>query len=169
MGAMPEIEETPLPGVGVRHDFRCRSGARVGVISRTSGRRELVIYDRRDPDAVRAEADLTPEESAMLGQLLGGSRLTERIEHLGKGIVPGLSIDWLVFPEDLPARSIGDLGVRTRTGASIVAVAREGSTIPAPGPELELRPGDTLLIVGTPEGITAAGDLLDDAERPAGS
>lgn len=164
---MPDIEETPLPGVGVRHDFGCRSGTRIGVINRTSGRRELVIYDRHDPDAVRAQADLTPEESAALGELLGGSQLTHRVEHLGEGIVPGLSIDWLVYPDDRTPRSIGGLGVRTRTGASIVAVVRDGVAIPAPGPELELLPGDTVLIVGTPEGIQAAEALLESDERPA--
>jgi TrkA domain protein len=166
---MVDIEETPLPGVGVRHDFPCRSGARVGVISRTSGRRELVIYDRHDPDAVRAQADLSPEESAALSELLGGSHLTRHVEHLGEGIVPGLSIDWLPFPSHRRPTTIGELEVRSRTGTSIVAIVRDGTAIPAPGPDRELLPSDTVLVVGTPEGIAAASYLLEDDGEPTAS
>ncbi|NUR92910.1 MAG: potassium transporter TrkA, partial [Nonomuraea sp.] len=45
-----EVEQTALPGIGLRHDFTTRAGRRVGVISHRTGRRDLVIYDQDDPD-----------------------------------------------------------------------------------------------------------------------
>lgn len=36
---MPDVEETMLPGVGVRYDFLTEGGKRIGVISHFSGRR----------------------------------------------------------------------------------------------------------------------------------
>jgi TrkA domain protein len=113
--------------------------------------------------------DLSAEESATLSELLGGSHLTRHIEHLGEGIVPGLSIDWVPYPDHRAPHTIGDLGVRTRTGASIVALVRDNTAIPAPGPEQELLPGDTVLIVGTQQGISAATTLLEDDEQTASS
>ena len=43
---------------------------------------------------------------------------------------------------------------------SRVAILREGSAHPAPGPEAELRAGDTLVVVGTPRGIEELAVLL---------
>lgn len=76
--------------------------------------------------------------------------------------VEGLAVDRLPLPSDSPyaGRSIGDTAARTRTGVSIVAVLRDGSAHPAPGPEAELRGGDVLVVVGTPRGIEELAVLL---------
>jgi K+/H+ antiporter YhaU regulatory subunit KhtT len=41
-----------------------------------------------------------------------------------------------------------------------VAVIRRDQTFPAPGPEFGLQPGDKLVVVGTPEGITKTQEIL---------
>ncbi len=46
---MTEIEETPLPGVGVRHEFTTANGERLAVLTHRNGRREIAIYDRVTP------------------------------------------------------------------------------------------------------------------------
>jgi TrkA domain protein len=46
-----EIQETALPGVGLRHDFTTRAGRQLGVVTHRTGRRDLLLYDRDDPDA----------------------------------------------------------------------------------------------------------------------
>jgi TrkA domain protein len=50
--------------------------------------------------------------------------------------------------------------VRSRTGVSIVAVIRDETAFPAPGPDFGLEADDTLVVVGTAGGIEAVGELL---------
>lgn len=158
---MPDIEETELPGVGVLHEFTVQGGRRVGVITRHSGRREFVVYDRSDPDAVASSVTFTAEESAAIAELFGGSRVSERVADVQRHI-EGLAIDWLVLGPASSAvgQTIAALRVRAATGTSIVAVLRDGSAIPAPGPEFLLLAADTAVVVGTPEGIEVAARLL---------
>jgi TrkA domain protein len=152
---MAEIEETKLPGLGIRYVFRTARGNRLGVVHHRTGRRELLIYDPEDPDTCRAVVALDEDDSRTLAELLGGSRVAEQLEHLQQ--VEGLAIDWLPIPSNSPfaGGTIGDTQARTRTGVSIVAVLRGDQAFPAPGPDHPLEGGDTLLVVGTPRGIEA--------------
>lgn len=159
MAGVAEIRETVLPGVGYCHDFPTRAGPRVGVVTRTTGRRELIVYSQEDPDAVEHHVDLDPEEARVLGELLGVSSVTQQIGNIS-GLIEGLAIDWIPLGAGFVPSTIGDLAIRSRTGASVVAVVRGGRASPAPGPEHRLEPGDTVVVVGTPEGLEAAGQLL---------
>lgn len=156
---MSKIEETSLPGVGVRHDFVTRSGERLGVISHHGGRRDLLVYNRRDPDACAAVVRLEEEDSDTLAELLGGSQITERLTNLQQ-TVQGLTLDWLPISESwgCAGRTMQEAGLQLRkdTGVSIVAVVRDGQTIPTPSLDFRLLPGDTVVVVGTPQAIREA-------------
>jgi TrkA domain protein len=156
---MPEIRETKLPGVGLQFEFTTRSGERVGVISRYSGRREFLLFDERDPDAVRNRVELSESESAALAELLGGTRITAQLAAL-TAQVEGLLIDWLPLAPVFEPMTIAETEMRTRTGSSVIAIVREGQAVPAPGPDDVLQPGDTVVLVGTREGIAQATELL---------
>ena len=157
---MPEISETALPGVGLRHDFATRAGERVGVVTHRRGRRELLIYDTVDPDACRESLQLTAEESLALAHLLGGVRTTAARPRQP---VDGLAVDWVRVPSHSPfaGRTIAAAGVRSVTGVSIVAVLRQGTAIPSPRPDFALQAADTAVVVGTVEGIEAFVELLE--------
>ena len=156
-----EVFETKLPGIGVRHEFTTKSGERVGVVTRRDGRRELLLYDRWDPDSCRETVELTPAEAATLVELLGGSEITERLEELRLD-VEGLSIQWVTIEAGtgLAGRTIADGQIRTRTGASVVAVIRGDQSIPGPGPDFALAPGDVVLLMGSDQAVEAAERLL---------
>jgi TrkA domain protein len=158
---MTAVNETRLPGLGVRHDFECLGGARLGVVSHHSGRREIVVYDTDDPDRVVSAVNLSAEESSVLVTLLGGATVVERFDDLRQQIA-GLAIDWLpIGPRSQYAgRTLGETALRTRTGVSIVAIVRDETAIPAPGPDDVLMTGDTVVVVGTADGIDVAADLL---------
>jgi TrkA domain protein len=79
--AMANIDETRLPGLGLRHDFQTSAGARIGVITYRDGRRELLLFDERDPDECRASVTLDDEDARALADLLGGSQIIEHIQH----------------------------------------------------------------------------------------
>ncbi len=156
---MVEINETPLPGVGARFDLTTAAGQPLGVLGRPSGRRDIVVYDRNDPDAVALTIDLAPDEANALAQLLGAAEITGQIAGITT-LVQGLAIDWLTIPDDMPDRTIGELAIRTSTGSSVIAIVRGSQPIPAPGPDEALLGGDTVLLAGTAEGIASACTLL---------
>jgi TrkA domain protein len=145
----------------VRYEFELENGRHIGVLAHRSGRRELLQYSARDPDAVEAKITLTPDEGKVVAELLGGTQLAESLAQVQQR-VEGLAIDWLPLPASSPfaGRTIGDAGVRTRTGVSIVAVLRGDEAFAAPGPEFGLQADDTVVVVGTPEGIRATDALL---------
>jgi TrkA domain protein len=156
-----ELFETPLPGIGIRYEFTSAAGDQLAVVVRRDNRRELVLYDPRDPDSCRAIVELTAEEAATFVELMGGSKVTERLADL-RHEVEGLSIEWVTMPPSggLSGRTIGEGAVRTRTGASVVAVIRGDRSIPGPGPELTLQPGDVALVIGSVEGVQKAARVL---------
>jgi TrkA domain protein len=158
---MARIEQTRLPGVGVRHDFVTRDGRRVGVITRHSGRRELLVYDDADPDRCLQTLHLDEADSQALVELLGGSHVTEMVADVQQR-VEGLAIDWLSVEPGWFADgvTIADTQLRRRTGVSIVAILRGDDTIPSPEPSQSLLADDTVVVVGTPAGIEAASVIL---------
>ena len=156
-----EIHETALPGVGVRHDFTTRQGRQIGVVTHKTGRRDLIIYDRDDPDNCQEVIQLTEEESDALAELFGAARMVGVLEELQQR-VEGLAIDWLTIRPGSPYAhgTIADTQARTRTGVSIVAVLRDSTAFPSPTPDFAFQPGDVAVVVGTPAGIKALTELL---------
>ncbi len=158
---MTEIKEIELPGVGVRYEFVTDEGQRVGVVSHRSGRREVYLADPVDPDSFKRALALSEDDARSFAEMLGASRVAQELAELQQKIA-GLAIDWLPVRDDSPyaLRMIGAARVRTRTGVSIVAILRGDQAIPAPGPDVEVRPGDYLVVVGTPRGIEQVVELL---------
>jgi TrkA domain protein len=158
---MSEVREVELPGVGVRHEFTTEDGNRVGVVSHRSGRREIYLADPEDPDRFKRVLRMSEEDARALAEILGASRVAAELAQLQQKI-EGLAIDWLPVREDSPyaRRPIGEAALRSRTGVSIVAILRGEQAIPAPGPDVEVEPGDYLVVVGTPRGIEQAVALL---------
>lgn len=156
-----EVFETPLPGLGSRYNFTTRAGDNIAIVARRDRRRDVVVYDDDDPDACRASIELTGEEAAVVIELLGGTKLTERLGDL-RHEVEGLAIEWITTPAQggMTGRTIGDGRIRTATGASVVAVIRRSQSIPGPGPDLRFEPGDIALVIGSVSSVQAAADLL---------
>ena len=166
---MGNVEQTRLPGVGVRHDFETRGHRRIGVIAHRVGHRELIIYAEDDPDAVRETVRLDDDDAHTLAELLGASRVTEALDEIRQS-VEGLALDWVPITDTWWAsgHSIADSQMRRRTGVSIVAILRGGQTIPSPEPDVQLLAGDTIVVVGTPDGIERATALLQNEEHAGG-
>lgn len=158
---MSIVNQTSLPGVGVRYDFAAKSGDRIGVIVHHSGHLDLLAYDKSDPDTVAANLSLDTDDANTLTELLGGSQITESLQEMQQSL-PGVSIDWVPVAEDwgCAGQTIREIGVRARTGASIVAVIRGDQTFASPEPDFRLEARDTAVVVGTADGIREAFTLL---------
>lgn len=158
---MAKINETRLPGVGIRFDFTTRDGERVVVVSHHSGRCELLVCSKDDPDACHAVLRLAKEDARALAEVLGQSQVTEEVTAMRLS-PQGLTIDWL--PVDAGSRyagrSLHDIEHENEAAASIVAVIRDEATIAAPPSTFSLLPSDIAVVVGTPEGVEAMARLL---------
>jgi monovalent cation:H+ antiporter-2, CPA2 family len=127
-------------------------------------------------DGVRRElyAPISGEE--------GGDRPFARLRQASQAI----EVEWVRLSEGqapekdegesphmrgLLGHTIGDLGVRSETGASILAVVRGDEVIPNPGADLVLQAGDSVGVLGTPEQRSAfraiAGANADDSPELA--
>jgi TrkA domain protein len=156
------VIQTSLPGIGVRHEFTTAAGERVGVISYREGRREILVYDRHDPDSSRTVLHLSVDDTRTLAELLGATQVSEALSAVQQQI-DGLAIDWIRLPasSELGGRTIADGRLRTRTGASIVAVLRGDATIAAPRPEFQLLGGDVVVVVGSTDGLGQMRSILE--------
>jgi CPA2 family monovalent cation:H+ antiporter-2 len=56
---------------------------------------------------------------------------------------------------------IGELRLRTLTGASIVGIQRGGTNLVNPGPDEEVRNGDELLLLGSEAHLDSARKFLE--------
>lgn len=158
---MARIEQTKLPGLGMRYDFTTKEGLRVGVIHHPTGRRDVFVCTAEDPDTAALTLNLTDDEAHTLVDALGGSQVVESLEHMQQHI-EGLAIDWLeVEPSSAyVGKTIGDARIRTRTGVSVVAVIRRTESYPAPDPGFRMEAEDTLVVVGTSQGIEGVSEIL---------
>ncbi|MGW4797502.1 cation:proton antiporter regulatory subunit [Nonomuraea sp. NPDC004297] len=130
-------------------------------MSHRTGRRDLVIYDKEDPDAVCQTVKLNDEEADALAELLGAPRIVQRLNQLHQQ-VEGLVSVQLPIPASSPyaGRPMGDARVRTRTSASIVAVARGGQVFASPGPDFLFNAADVVVVVGSEESTAEVADIF---------
>jgi CPA2 family monovalent cation:H+ antiporter-2 len=82
-----------------------------------------------------------------------------------------VSIEWFTVPTEtaVDKRTVGDLEVRTGSGAVVVAVIHGRAVDPRPGPESEIHGGDRVALLGTSEERLAGRALIEAAFAPAGA
>jgi TrkA domain protein len=160
-GGGVNVEVTPLPGIGVRKDFALRDGRRIGVVTTRDGKLSLILSKADDPDATLAELQLSTDEAGALANLLGAPQLVEQLSKEQRDL-PGLRTGRLTVASGprYDGRTLGATALRTRTGASVVAVMRAGQVHPSPSPDFMLTAGDLLVVVGTTEGLDGAAKIL---------
>ncbi|WP_458116816.1 cation:proton antiporter regulatory subunit [Arthrobacter sp. D2-10] len=156
-----KVEETPLPGIGVRKDIVTASGRRIGTVTQRDGETELIVSRADDPDACLASIPLTSEEASTLGNLLGAHQLVAQLTEAHRDF-PGVNTRQFLVEVDSPydGRKLGDTRMRTRSSVSIVAVLRRGQVQASPTPDFVLGAGDLLVAVGTSEGLDTAAEIL---------
>ena len=158
-----EVNETKLPGIGVRHDLMTESGRRVGVVSHRSGERDLVLFSKDDPDSCSAVLKMSATEADALAQFLGSGRIVEKLATLSEQI-SSLATGKLRIAHGsrYDGLTLGATKARSRTGSSVVALMRDKEVVPSPSPETTLHGGDLLVVVGTPEGIDQLKEIVSE-------
>jgi TrkA domain protein len=162
------VESRVLPGIGVCQELELHDGRRLGIVTRRNGHRYIVIYDE-DGDGAAETITLDAKEADVIAELLGAPQLVTRLSDLQRSVDDVLT-EQLAVPATsrYAGRPLGDTQARTRTGASIVAILRDGTTHASPGPDFTLEAGDLVVTVGTREGVDQVARILEGAAPPGG-
>lgn len=153
------MSSTPLPGVGVQYDLTTREHRHLSVIAHRDGTRSVNVYRSDDPDACLQSLHLTSAESAALIDALMPAHHSPNLLHTTELGLVAERIE-LSSASHWNGRTLGETRMRTETGVSIVAVLRRADAVPSPGPGFRLAGGDTLIVIGTHEGVDAAAAIL---------
>ena len=64
-----------------------------------------------------------------------------------------IETEWFRLPANVPivGETIGEVRIRSKTGASVVAIVRGDEALPNPGPEVTFKAGDVVGVLGTPD------------------
>ncbi|WNM59118.1 cation:proton antiporter domain-containing protein [Candidatus Nitrospira allomarina] len=98
--------------------------------------------------------------------LLRRGELPELAHHLRAGTLADVQVDTCRVENDSPAlgKPLTQLHIHGRTGASVIAITRDGVTQSNPSHETILEPGDVLVLLGAREQIRKAIALLVDVK-----
>lgn len=83
--------------------------------------------------------------------------------HLPLHLLSESDVESSLLREHSPAagKTIGEMSVRALTGATVVAIRREGHLMTAPGPQFRFKPGDVVVLIGSREQVGRALELFD--------
>lgn len=148
---MPTIRETDLPGVGHKFQIEVTSGDRMTVVIHDDGTREIYHFTRKEPDRVASVVRLTDVEARQLAGIVGGLTYAPKGAASTEVVLDDLLIEWYTIERGAACvgKTIQDLKIRTRSGASIVSLIEPDRVKRTnPGPETVLNEGATLIIAG---------------------
>ena len=123
--------------------------------------KSIVVYDDRDPERAAENVELTEDEGHTLAEMLGGSRVHERLQD-AQHQLDDLVISWVTIDpsSEIAGLTIADAHLRRRTGVGVVGLVGESGSIPVPDGSHSLEPGATAVVVGPPAAVEAATALL---------
>lgn len=160
---MSTISETFLPGVGRKFQVETTSGDRLVIVIHDDGTRELYHFTRRNMDRPASVLRLTDGEARQIAGIVGGLTYVPRGLPTAEMVIEDLVLEWFTIEPGAACtgRTIRDLQVRTRTGASIVSII-EPDRAKRINPEADtvLNEGATLILAGDRRTITALKQLL---------
>jgi CPA2 family monovalent cation:H+ antiporter-2 len=112
-------------------------------------------------DLILAKAEQVRREGY---ELFRRGELPELAHHLRSGSLTNVEVETCRIEEDSPGlgRTLSDLAIRQRTGASVIALTRTGTTYSDSLQTFTLEPEDVLVLLGTRDQIRFAMSFLID-------
>lgn len=164
---MSTISEVFLPGVGRKFQVETASGDRLVIVIHDDGTRELYHFTRRNMERPASVLRLSDGEARQIAGIIGGLTYVPRSLPMAEVVLEDLVLEW--FKIDPGAACVGktirDLQVRTRTGASIVSIIESDQTTRTnPEADTVLNAGATLIAAGDRRTIGALKRLLVGGE-----
>ena len=125
------------------------------VIIHNTGHREIYLF-KKGEDYPFAAVRLQDPEARKMGAILGGAYFQPPVAESMDMILEQLSIEWIKVDEHSPiaGQTLEGAAIRQQTGASVMAVLRDGKAYPNPQPTELIQAGDTLMVIGNREQVS---------------
>ena len=157
------ISETFLPGVGRKFQVETTSGERLVIVIHDDGTRELYHFTRRNMERPSSVLRLSDGEARQIAGIIGGLTYVPRSLPMAEIVLEDLVLEWFTIEPGAACigRTIRELEVRKRTGASIVSIIEPDQTKRTnPEAHTVLNQGATLIVAGDRRTINALKRLL---------
>ncbi|ALS28240.1 cation:proton antiporter regulatory subunit [Paenibacillus cisolokensis] len=145
------LRESDLPGIGRKYELHTRSGERLVIIIHNDERREIYHMDPDDPDDILSTVTFDDDEARMISAILAGITYKPKALEQLEMVLDDLVIEWIRLDASCGCvgRPIGELDIRRKTGAIIIAIVEKNkAAIINPGPHHILTGGTTAIVAG---------------------
>lgn len=149
------LRSVNLPGIGTKYEIETDKGDTIAIFFTKTGTIQMYTLQKgcRTPSA----AEMTPIEARRLGNILTGAIIEadqESVEIAFSALADlRVTIHTFYIPRSFTGRTIEDLQIRAKTGATIIAVCRHDKNIINPPPSFAFETGDAALVIGESDQI----------------
>lgn len=159
---MSLIRETDLPGIGRKFQINTRSGDKIVIVVHDDGRREIHHFDNDDPEESISMVTMDDSEARRVGGILGGMAYIPKALESVDVAFDDMVFEWYKVESGSKSigNTIGDLHIRKKTGAMIIAIMKKDKKIVNPGPEQIIPEGATLVVIGDRKQVKACKELI---------
>jgi len=154
MSAMA-LRSLNLPGIGTKYEFETDKGDTVAIFFTKTG--TIQMYTLQKGCHTPSAAVMTPVEARRLGNILTGAIIEadqESVEIAFSALADlRVTIHTYYVPKAIAGKTIEDLQIRAKTGATVIAVCRHDRNIINPPPTFVFETGDAALVIGESDQI----------------
>jgi len=144
-----------LPGVGTKYEIETDKGDTIAIFFTKTG--TIQMYTLQNGCKTPSAAVMNPVEARRLGNILTGAIIEadkESVEIAFSALADlRITIHTFFIPQRIVGKTIEDLQIRAKTGATIIAVCRNDKNIINPPPSFVFEDGDATLVIGESDQI----------------
>lgn len=148
-----QFRSADLPSIGTKYELQTETRDTLAIIYQQSGAIQVYITPAEGGEG--CSASLKDVEARRLGNILTGAIMEaepEGIEIAFSALEDlRISVHTYIVGDSAVGCCIGDLQIRSKTGATVVAVSRKGRNTINPGPGFVFEEGDALVVIGEAE------------------